>query len=167
MLRHVGQTPLYYNHKSNGRFIDEYYNKSAYNNYHDLPGTPLYPFGYGLSYTTFSYNNISLNKTEITINDTLEVSALLTNTGNCTGEEVVQFYIRDKVSSCTLPVKELKGFKTVKLESGKSVNVTFIVGNDELSFYNKAGKLVVEPGEFTAYIGGNCLTELSIDFRVL
>lgn len=167
MLRHVGQIPLYYNRKSNGRPINEYYGEAHFINYQDMPGSPLYPFGYGLSYTTFKYEDIKLNKTIIGMNEEIEVTAVITNTGTRAGEEVVQCYVRDKVSSVTRPVKELKGFKRINLKPGQSESITFTLGYDELSFYGRDGKQIIEPGEFIVWIGSNCLTDLKTEFKII
>jgi beta-glucosidase len=167
MLRHVGQIPLYYNRKSNGRPINEYYSEAHFINYQDMPGSPLYPFGYGLSYTTFKYEDIKLNKTIIGMSEEIEVSAVITNTGTRAGEEVVQCYVRDKVSSVTRSVKELKGFKRINLKPGQSESITFTLGYDELSFYGRDGKQIIEPGEFIVWIGSNCLTDLKTEFKII
>jgi beta-glucosidase len=167
MLRHVGQAPLYYNRKSNGRPIDEYYGDSHFMNYHDMTGSPLYPFGYGLSYTTFSYRDMEVNRQVISGDDTIEVSAMVTNTGGCAGEEIVQCYVRDMVSSITRPVKELKGFSRLYLEPSQSERVSFTLTKEDLSFYGRTGKLTFEPGEFEVEIGGNCKDVLNINFKHL
>jgi len=165
-LNSIGQVPLYYNHKSNGRPIDDYYNCLSGWNYQDSTGKPLFPFGYGLSYTTFKYDSITLNKEVIKVGDCIEVSANVTNTGSLAGEEVVQCYIRDKVASCSRPVKELKGFKRVFLKPGDSERVSFALGMEELSFYGRDGSFQLEPGKFTVWIGGDCMSELKVEFEV-
>jgi beta-glucosidase len=167
MLRHLGQVPLYYNRKSNGRPIDEYFGQSHFMNYHDMTGSPLYPFGYGLSYTTFEYSDLKINKETICGNEVVEVSATITNTGGFAGEEIAQCYLRDNVSSVTKPVKELKGFTRVYLEPGKATTVTFALGKEELSFYGRDGKLCFEPGEYAVGVGGSCMVPLNLSFRYI
>mgnify|MGYP003529854994 CR=1 FL=1 len=124
-------------------------------NYLDVSNEPLYPFGYGLSYTTFGYGDLYLNKTEVTASDSITVSIDVTNTGSRDGAEVVQLYIRDLVGSVTRPVKELKDFKKVSLKAGGKKTVTFTINVEDLSFYNAELKWVSEPGEFTVFVGGN------------
>ncbi len=114
--RNVGQIPVYYNAKNTGRPLDE--NQKYTSKYLDVPNTPLYPFGYGLSYTSFSYGELKLDRTSITANDKLQVRVTVSNTGNYDGTETVQLYIRDLVGSITRPVKELKGFKKIELKKG-------------------------------------------------
>ncbi len=124
-------------------------------NYLDSPNSPLFPFGYGLSYTTFGYSEVSLNKTTITVNEILEAKVTVANTGNYDGEEVVQLYIRDVVTSITRPVKELKGFQKIFLKAGESKEVSFTLSEEDLKFYNYDLDFVAEPGEFIVFIGGN------------
>ncbi|MBK5269847.1 MAG: beta-glucosidase BglX, partial [Bacteroidia bacterium] len=132
--RNVGQIPIYYNHKNTGRPFDD---KQKYTSkYLDVENTPLYPFGYGLSYTSFSYSDISLNKNAIKANETIMATVTITNTGRYDGEEVAQLYIRDLVGSITRPLKELKGFQKIKLKSGESKQVTFSITVNDLKFYN-------------------------------
>ena len=121
--------------------------------YLDIPNAPLYPFGFGLSYTTFSYSDISLNKPEIAFGEPLVVSVKVTNTGDYDGEEVVQLYIRDLVASVTRPVKELKGFKKVMIKKGETVDVNFTLTSDDFRFYNNNMKYVAEPGDFKVFVG--------------
>ncbi|MFZ1328052.1 MAG: fibronectin type III-like domain-contianing protein, partial [Chitinophagaceae bacterium] len=124
-------------------------------NYLDAPNTPLFPFGYGLSYTTFSYSDIKLNKTSMKINESITASVTITNTGKYDGEEVVQLYIRDLVGSITRPVKELKGFQKIKLKAGETKQVSFSININDLKFYNSELKFVSEPGDFILFIGTN------------
>src|SRR5690606_5366059 len=115
--RHVGQVPLYYSHKHTGRpLADGQWFQKFRSNYLDVPNEPLYPFGYGLSYTTFAYGEVTLSSDSLQSTGSLEVSVDVSNAGDYTGEEVVQLYIRDVVGSVTRPVKELKGFRKIKLE---------------------------------------------------
>jgi len=156
--RGEGQIPLYYNHKSTGR---PHMNRTL-----DLPVEPLYPFGFGLSYTTFSYRDIKVDRSSIKLAESVTVSALVTNTGRHAGEEVVQCYLQDCVASLTRPVRELKGFARVALQPGKSQRVSFTLGPAELSFYDRSGKLVVEPGKFKVWIGGDSQATLEGQFSV-
>lgn len=153
--RNVGQIPIYYAHRNTGRpqAGDEF--QKFRSNYLDSPNSPLFPFGYGLSYTTFGYSEVSLSKTKITADETLEARVTVTNTGNFDGEEVVQLYIRDVVTSITRPVKELKGFQKIFLKAGESKEVSFTLSEEDLKFYNYDLDFVAEPGEFIVFIGGN------------
>ena len=162
--RSVGQIPIFYNHKNTGRPPDP--NNKFTSKYIDSPVTPLYPFGYGLSYTTFNYKNIRTDKSEISKNDSLTVSIDLTNIGNLEGDEVVQLYIHDKVRSISPPVKELKGFKKISLKAGESRTVKFRITPGMLSFLDKDLKPVIEPGIFDIMIGGNSVDLLSTSFEV-
>ncbi|QJX48885.1 beta-glucosidase BglX [Hymenobacter taeanensis] len=151
----VGQIPLYYNHKNTGRpyggvSLDKYKSR-----YLDVTNDPLYPFGYGLSYTTFQYDKPELSTNTLAMNGTLEVKVNVKNTGNYDGEEVAQLYIRDMVGSISRPVKELKGFQKVMLKKGESRTLTFRLTPDDLKFYNNDLKLVAEPGDFQVFVGGN------------
>ena len=153
--RNVGQVPIYYNHKNTGRpFNNEPFAKFK-SNYLDAPNEPLYPFGYGLSYTTFDYGNLSLSKNSITATETLDAKITVTNSGNFDGEETVQLYIRDVVGSITRPVKELKGFQKIFLKKGESKEVVFKISVNDLKFYNSYLKFVAEPGEFKVFAGTN------------
>jgi beta-glucosidase len=150
-----GQIPIYYNHFNTGRPAtsdsDRFY-RSAYT---DLSIYPRYEFGYGLSYTSFSYSDILLNKNAIKANETMTATVTVTNTGQFDGEEVVQLYIRDLIGSITRPVKELKGFQKIKLKAGESKQLTFTITLNDLKFYNSELKYVAEPGDFKIFIGGN------------
>ena len=165
--QNVGQVPLYYNHKNTGRPLEEgkWFEKYR-SNYLDVSNDPLYPFGFGLSYTTFSYSDISLNKSTIKPGETLEATVTVTNTGNYDGSETVQLYIRDMVGSITRPVKELKGFKKIFLKKGESREVKFDLSSDDLRFYNNDLKHVYEPGAFKLFIGGNSRDVKEIDFSL-
>ncbi len=149
--RNVGQVPIYYNHKNTGRPFDE--NQKYTSKYLDIPNSPLYPFGHGLSYTTFSYGEIKLSKPTITNADKLQVTVRVENTGNFDGVETVQLYIRDLVGSITRPVKELKRFEKVSLKKGEGKDVTFTLSVDDLKFYNTDLKFVAEPGDFKVFVG--------------
>jgi len=149
----VGQIPIYYNHLNTGRPID-LKNKFT-SKYLDLANDPLYPFGYGLSYTTFTYGDIKLNKTELKGNESLTVTVPVTNTGKYAGEEVVQLYIADPSASISRPVKELKNYIKLLLQPGETKNVEMSVTTDDLKFYNSELKYDWEPGDFIIYAGTN------------
>lgn len=151
--RSEGQIPIFYSAKNTGRPMDP--NNHYTSKYLDIPNTPQYPFGYGLSYTTFSYSDIKTNKDVFTPRETLNVSVNVTNTGKRDGEEVVQFYVRDLVGSVTRPVKELKGFQKIMLKAGESKEVTFKLTADDLRFYDRQMKFTYEPGDFDLFIGTN------------
>jgi beta-glucosidase len=160
--RNVGQVPIYYNHTNTGRPYDksDFYTSK----YIDVPNSPLYAFGYGLSYTTFEYGAVELDKNEISEGETINVSVTITNTGNFDGEEVVQLYIHDLVGSVARPVKELKSFKKIYLEKGKSKTVCFSVGKEDLSFYRKDMSYGTEPGDFEVFVGGDSVCKNSVRF---
>lgn len=152
--RNTGQIPVYYNHKRTGRPLDDgqWFQKFR-SNYLDVPNTPLYPFGYGLSYTEFSYSDLQLSDTTMTMDGELTVSVEVTNTGDRFGKEVVQLYIRDVVGTVTRPVMELRGFEKIGLDPGESRTITFTITSEDLSFYNSDLELVAEPGEFRVFAG--------------
>lgn len=154
--QHVGQLPMYYAHKNTGRPLAEgkWFQKFR-SNYLDVSNDPVYPFGFGLSYTQFQYGDLKLDKKEMTTSDSLTVSVTLTNTGSRDGAEVVQLYIRDMVGSVTRPVKELKAFEKVILKAGESREVKFILRDRDLAFYRKDLSFGTEPGTFTVFVGGN------------
>ncbi len=162
-----GQIPVYYAHKNTGRPLEpgKWFSKFR-SNYLDVPNEPLYPFGYGLSYTSFQYNNLSLDKKSMKVTDTLTVSVEVTNTGAREGAEVVQLYIRDKMASVTRPVKELKGFQKIALKPGQTQTVAFKITRNSLSFYNNELQWVCEPGEFEIMVGGNSRDVLRQTFVV-
>ena len=157
MPQSVGQVPIYYNHLNTGRPVpegaDHYFKYQS--NYLDVRNDPLYPFGYGLSYTTFQYGDVQLSSNEMTRNGTVEAKVTVTNTGSRDADEVVQLYIRDLQASISRPVKELKGFQRIRLKAGESREVTFTVTRRELSFYDTEGNEVIEPGEFHIMTGPN------------
>ncbi|MEO6454722.1 MAG: beta-glucosidase BglX [Ginsengibacter sp.] len=163
--RNVGQIPIYYNHKNTGRPFDD---KQKYTSkYLDVENTPLYPFGYGLSYTSFSYSDIKLGSTSLNSNQSLTAAVNVTNTGTKQGKEIVQLYIRDMAGSITRPVMELKGFKTIDLKPGESKTVSFSLTKDDLKFYNNELKYVAEPGDFKVFIGGNSRDVKEAGFKLL
>ncbi|SDE06490.1 beta-glucosidase BglX [Pedobacter soli] len=154
--QNVGQVPLYYAHKNTGRpLADGKWFEKFRSNYLDVSNDPLYPFGFGLSYTTFNYSDIKLSSNTLTKGKSITASVTLTNTGKYDGQEVVQLYIRDLVGSITRPVKELKGFQKVSLKAGESKNITFTLTENDLKFYNSDLKFVAEPGDFKVFIGTN------------
>lgn len=153
--QNVGQVPLYYAHKNTGRPLSGPWFQKFQSNYLDVSNEPLYPFGFGLSYTEFGYGDIKLSAGEITSADSLRVSIDVTNNGNRDGSEVVQLYIRDLVGSITRPVKELKAFQKISLKAGETRTVNFTLGMKDLSFYNAELKFVAEPGQFQVFVGGN------------
>ncbi len=152
--QNVGQVPLYYNHKNTGRpeSIGKNFEKFR-TNYLDVTNQPLYPFGFGLSYTSFSYGDVKLSSNNLKANETLTASVTITNTGLVAGKETVQLYIRDLVGSSTRPVKELKGFKKIDLLAGESKTVSFSITTDDLKFYNNHLIFDWEAGEFEIMVG--------------
>lgn len=157
MPQAVGQEPLYYNHQPTGRPVPEGTKefRKYQSNYLDVRNDPLYPFGYGLSYTTFSYSDLQLSATEMSPTGSVEASVTVTNTGNVDATEIVQLYIRDLVASVSRPVKELKGFERITLKAGESKNVTFTITPETLKFYNYDLKYILEPGDFNIMVGPN------------
>ena len=153
--QHVGQLPMSYNHFNTGRPVQADRFIKFQSCYMDVSNLPLYPFGYGLSYTTFQYSPVSLSAAEMAQGDKLEAKVTVTNTGSVEGTEVVQLYIRDLVGSVTRPVKELKGFERITLKAGESREVSFTIDADLLSFYNANTDYVCESGEFEVMIGTN------------
>lgn len=154
--QNIGQIPLYYNHKNTGRPLGENKGFEKFRSaYLDVTNEPLYPFGYGLSYTNFSYGDIRLSTNQMTSDSYIEATIQVTNTGKYDGDEVVQLYIRDLVGSVTRPVKELKGFKRIALKAGESKEVKFIITPEMLKFYNYDLNYINEPGDFDLMIGGN------------
>ena len=165
MPRNVGQIPIYYNHLNTGRPNPQWFTKFT-TNYLDVPNDPLFPFGYGLSYTTFEYSPITLSGSTMTANGNIQASVTVTNTGSCEGTEVVQLYIRDMVGSIARPVQELKGFERISLKPGESRHVTFTINADLLKFYNKDLQYVCEPGDFEVMIGSNSRDVQRLPFNV-
>lgn len=166
--QNVGQTPLYYNHKNTGRPLpDGQWFQKFRSNYLDVSNDPLYPFGFGLSYTTFSYNDITLSSKSFKPGEKITASITVTNSGNTTGKEVVQLYLRDMVGSITRPVKELKGFQKIELKAGESKTVSFTISTEDLKFYNSDLKFVAEPGDFKIFIGTNSRDVKEAGFTLL
>ncbi|HJO94318.1 MAG TPA: glycoside hydrolase family 3 N-terminal domain-containing protein [Victivallales bacterium] len=164
----VGQIPIYYNTKRSGRpetlktKHDKYVSK-----YIDIPNAPLYHFGYGLSYTTFEYSEISLSKNKIKSNESINATVEITNTGKFAGTETVQLYTHDEVASVTVPVKEMKGFKQIYLKPGETQKVTFTIMPDDLKIYNYKMEKVLEPGYFDVFIGGSSATKNRNNFEII
>jgi beta-glucosidase len=166
--QNVGQIPIYYSHMNTGRPLEQgkWFQKFR-SNYLDVSNEPVYPFGYGLSYTSFSYGNIMLSKDQMHPTDKITASVTVTNTGTKEGKEVVQLYIRDLVGSVSRPVKELKGFQKISLKPGESRKVTFTIGVNDLKFYNSDLKWVSEPGDFKVFIGTNSSDVKEASFALL
>jgi beta-glucosidase len=162
----VGQIPVYYNHFNTGRPTETDGMGNWFARYRDIPNEPLYPFGFGLSYTQFTYSKPQLSANTISKGDKLKVTVTVTNSGTRDGEEVVQLYIRDYAASIVRPVKELKGFEKITIIAGESKTVSFTLTAKELSFYNAEGKLIMEPGKFSVFIGGNSRDTQQVDFEV-
>lgn len=150
----VGQIPVYYNHKNTGRPKQDLKYKWT-SGYMDLPNDPLYPFGFGLSYSSFTYSDLKLSSNQMKMNDSITVSLSVKNTGRFDGEEVVQLYIRDLVGSVTRPVKELKGFRKVLIKAGESKAISFTIKSSDLAFYTKDMTFKAEPGDFKVFVGTN------------
>jgi len=162
--RSVGQVPIYYNHMNTGR-PPEAQNRYT-SKYYDLPWTPLFPFGFGLSYTQFKISNVQISAAQIRPDGTIRVSADVENTGKRAGDEVVQLYVRDVAASIARPVKELKGFQRVTLQPGQKRSVEFVLSAEQLGFYNRDMKFIVEPGEFRVMVGANSPDVIEKTFEV-
>jgi beta-glucosidase len=163
--RSVGQVPIYYNHKNTGRPPDP--SNKYTSKYLDMPWTPLYPFGYGLSYTTFRLSDLRLSSQRARAGETVRVSVEVENTGPRAGDEVVQLYVRDVVATVTRPVKELRGFERVALGPGERRRVEFAIGPADLGLYDRQMKWVVEPGEFTITAGTSSAGGLDAKLEVV
>jgi len=164
--RTLGQVPIYYNHKNTGRpYLGTSDKEQKYKSrYIDSDNSPLYPFGYGLSYTKFEYSNLKLSSKSISMGGKVKVSVDVANTGNYDGEEVVQLYVKDEFGSVTRPVKELKGFRKLLLKKGERKTVEFEISTDDLRFYNIDMKFVAEPGDFEVSVGGSSDADLKDKF---
>lgn len=164
---HVGQEPLYYNHKSSGR-PPQNNNQDVYRlHYMDSPTDALYPFGYGLSYTSFEYTHLTITPLEMNRAGKIEISVKVTNTGKFDGEEVVQLYLHDVVASVSRPVKELKGFEKIRLKTGETKQVKFVISIEDLRYYNKDMKWTADAGNFDVFIGGNSKELLKGSFYLM
>jgi beta-glucosidase len=165
--QNVGQIPIYYNHKNTGRpLADGTWFQKFRSNYLDVSNDPLYPFGFGLSYTTFGYKNLKLSGSSLTAEGQIKVSIEVTNSGNYDGAEVVQLYLRDMVGSITRPVKELKGFQKVFLKKGETRAVEFTLTEKDLRFYNSDLQFVSEPGDFKVFVGTSSANTLEAGFAL-
>jgi beta-glucosidase len=162
--RVTGQVPIYYNHKNTGRppVPDVKWNSK----YIDAPFTPLFPFGYGLSYTTFEYSNLHVSRSTLRGSESLTVTVDLKNTGSRAGTEVAQLYLRDDAATVTRPVRELRGFRRVALEPGQTRTLTFRLRPDDMAMYDRDMRRVVEPGGFTVWVGGDSNARLEGHFAV-
>jgi beta-glucosidase len=164
--QNVGQVPMYYNHKNTGRPLGKWFEKFR-SNYLDVSNDPVYPFGYGLSYSSFSYSDVKLSSNTLKAGQTITATVTVTNTSKVDGKEVVQLYTRDLVGTITRPVKELKGFQKIELKAGESKTVNFTIGVNDLKFYNSDLKFVAEPGDFKVFIGGNSRDVKEAAFKLL
>jgi beta-glucosidase len=162
--RVTGQVPIYYAHRNTGRPPDP--NSKYTSKYIDVHWTPLFAFGHGLSYTTFEYGALEVDREVIAPGDSVGVRVTVTNTGDRAGAEVVQLYVRDDVASVTRPVMELRGFRKVRLEPGESRTVRFTLTPDDLAFYDLGMRRVLEPGTFTVFVGGSSDDTIQTGFRV-
>ena len=166
--KNVGQIPIYYAHKNTGRpLADNGWFVKFRSNYLDVDNDPLYPFGYGLSYTSFSYSPVTLSADRMDQNGSIKASVTVTNTGSVAGKEVIQMYIRDLVGSSTRPVRELKGFEKILLQPGESRTVEFTVDVEMLKFYNADMQYVAEPGTFRVFIGPDSTTDNAAEFELI
>jgi beta-glucosidase len=167
--RSVGQVPIYYNHKNTGRpLVNKEGNFEKFrSNYIDERNEPLYPFGFGLSYTSFDYSNLKISTNKMNSREKLTVSVTVTNSGEYDGKEVVQLYIRDLVGSVTRPVKELKGFQKIDLKKGQMQTVSFEISLEDLKFYNSDLKFIAEPGRFEIFVGTNSDVENKVSFELI
>jgi beta-glucosidase len=164
--QNVGQVPIYYAHKNTGRPLSGQWFQKFQSNYLDVSNEPLYPFGYGLSYTSFSYGDVKLSSPTMSSSDSITVSVDVTNKGSREGKEVVQLYVRDLVGSVTRPVKELKGFEKVLLKVGETKTVTFTIKVNDLSFYKYDLSYGAEPGKFKVFVGGNSRDVKEAEFEL-
>jgi len=166
--RSVGQLPIYYAHKNTGRPLSNTEGKfeKFRSNYIDERNEPLFPFGFGLSYTTFDYSNLKISSDKMNFGGKLKVTVDVTNTGNYDGKETVQLYIRDLVGSVTRPVRELKGFQKITLKKGEKQTVTFDISVEDLKFYNSDLQFVAEPGQFDIFVGGSSTADKKVSFEL-
>ncbi len=162
--RNVGQVPIFYNAKRLGRPFDE--REKYTSKYIDAPNTPLYPFGYGLSYTTFEYKDLTISSTEMSMGASVVVSVTVRNSGGVDGEEIVQLYIKDLVGSVTRPIRELKGFEKIALKAGEEKRVEFTIKSSDLAFYTRSMEFKPEPGLFEVFVGANSDTQYKVAFEL-
>ncbi len=166
MPRNEGQIPVYYNHLNTGRPLQGKTFQKFQSNYLDVSNDPLYPFGYGLSYTTFDYGQLALSSPILSRNGSITATITVTNTGNCDGAEVVQLYVRDMVGSIARPVSELKDFKRIFLKAGETQTVTFTITADKLKFYDNDLRYDCEPGDFQLMVGRNSADVQTLPFTL-
>lgn len=169
--RKTGHIPLYYNVTSSGRYVNGYYGEEGQSCYVDSIASPAYPFGYGLSYTTFEYSRPVVERASVTLEELkagkkFKVSASVKNTGDYDGKEIVQLYIHDRMASIMRPIRELKAFQKIFIKKGETAHIEFEIGSDELGFYTEYGEYIVEKGMFEVFIGENCLTSNWIGIEV-
>lgn len=167
--RSVGQLPIYYAHKNTGRPLSNTEGKfeKFRSNYIDERNEPLFPFGFGLSYTSFEYSNLKISSDKMNANGKLKVTVDVANTGNYDGKETVQLYIRDLVGSVTRPVRELKNFQKITLKKGEKQTVTFDITVEDLKFYNSDLQFVAESGQFDVFVGGNSNADKKVSFELV
>lgn len=163
--RSIGQVPIYYNYKNTGRPTMNEPESVFWSHYSDEKNSPLYPFGYGLSYSKFDYSDLKLSTDSFSKNGEIQVSVTLKNTGKVAGKEVVQMYIRDLIGSITRPVKELKGFEMVELQPNESKKITFTINEKTIEFFTANSKWEVETGDFKVFIGGSSAANLEMNFH--
>lgn len=163
--RNVGQVPIYYNYKNTGRPVMNEPESVFWSHYIDEKNTPLYPFGYGLSYSKFEYSDLKLSNSSFAKNGKIEVSIKVKNTGKVVGKEVVQLYIRDLIGSITRPIKELKGFEMIELQPNETREVTFVIDEKTIEFFTAKLKWEAEPGDFNVFIGGNSAKTIQGNFQ--
>lgn len=166
--RNLGQVPIYYSEKNTGRPYDPKGVEQKYRSrYIDCPNDPLYPFGFGLSYSKFTYSDLVIDKSELKHGDTLKIRVKVNNSGDFDGQEVVQLYFQDMVGSVTRPVKELKGFNKILLKKGETKTVTFEIDESDLAFYRSDMSLGTEPGDYKVFVGGNSRDVLETSFKII
>jgi beta-glucosidase len=163
--RNVGQLPLYYNHKNTGRPTMNEPESVFWSHYIDEKTTPLYPFGYGLSYSKFEYSDLQLSAASFAQSGSIKVTVKIKNTGKVAGKEVVQLYIRDLIGSVTRPVRELKGFEMIDLKPNETKTVSFVIDQNTIQYYTANSKWEAEAGDFNVFIGGSSVTTLEADFQ--
>ncbi|AXG74861.1 beta-glucosidase BglX [Flavobacterium arcticum] len=162
--RNVGQLPIYYNHKNTGRPIEEAPESVFWSHYNDVDNSPLYPFGYGLSYSSFEYSNLKISSDKLTTNGNITISVDVKNTSKTDGKEVVQLYLHDLYASVTRPVRELKGFELTAIKAGETKTVTFTINEKTIAFYTANKKWESETGDFKVYVGGSSDATLESNF---
>jgi beta-glucosidase len=164
--------PLYYNTTSSGQPVNGYYGENPQLNYTDSLATPLYPFGFGLSYTDFKYDNLTSSREKLSLEELksgekITVSIDVSNIGNFDGKEIVQLYIRDKVASLLRPLRELKGYKKIFISQNNTKTVEFDLGYKDLGFYNEKGDFIVEKGDFEIFVGANCFADDKLTVSII